>query len=169
MTSDSKKPTLVCYDGSDQSNRGLDSIRGLLAPTEVVVLTVWQPLVTKLAETGSFGVFALDDETEVDDSEEQAARSAAEQAAERSRAAGHTVTVRVEEAQQATWLKIIEVADEIDAGLIVCGTRGRGAVKTALLGSVSHAVLTHSGRPVLIAPAPRASTPSEGQPNRPVT
>ena len=126
MPSDSKKPTLVCYDGSDQSSRSLEAIRGLLAPTEVVVLTVWQPLVTKLAETGSFGVFALDDETEVDDSEERAARDAAEQAAERARAAGHTATVRVEEAQQAAWMKIIEVADEIDAGLIVCGTRGRG-------------------------------------------
>ena len=64
------------------------------------------------------------------------------------------MTVRVEQAMGATWAKIIEVADEIDAGLIVCGTRGRGAVRTALLGSVSHAVLTHSGRPVLIAPAP---------------
>jgi nucleotide-binding universal stress UspA family protein len=154
MTSDPKKPTLVCYDGSDESSRALDAIRGLLAPAEVVVLTVWQPLVTKLAETGSFGVFALDDETEVDESEERAARDAAEQAAERARAAGHTATVRVEEVQRAAWIKIIEVADEIDAGLIVCGTRGRGSVRTALLGSVSHAVLTHSGRPVLIAPAP---------------
>ena len=31
MTSDAKKPTLVCYDGSDQSSRGLESIAGLLA------------------------------------------------------------------------------------------------------------------------------------------
>src|ERR1700733_12421852 len=113
MTPDSKKPTLVCYDGSDESNRGLESIRGLLAPAEVVILTVWQPLVTKLAETGSFGVFGLGDETEVDESEEKAAGVSAEQAAERARTAGHTVTVRVEEAQQAAWLKIIEVADEI--------------------------------------------------------
>jgi len=160
MTPDSKKPTLVCYDGSDQSTRALEALRGVLAPTaELVVLTVWQPLVTKLAETGSFGVFALDDETELDESEEKAARAAAEQAVERARAAGYTATARVEEAQQAAWMKIIEVADEIDAGLIVCGTRGRGALKTALLGSVSRAVLTHSGRPVLIAPAPHQ--PSE--------
>jgi nucleotide-binding universal stress UspA family protein len=157
MSPDAKKPTLVCYDGSDQSTRALESIRGLLAPAEVVILTVWQPLTTKLAETGSFGVFALQDETELDGSEEQAARKAAEQGAERAREGGHTVTARVEEAPGAAWVKIIEVADEIDAGLIVCGTRGRGAVKTALLGSVSHAVLTHSGRPVLIAPGGRRS------------
>jgi nucleotide-binding universal stress UspA family protein len=154
MTPDQNKPTLVCYDGSDQSRRGLATIRGLLAPAEVVVLTVWQPLVTKLAETGSFGVFALDEESELDESEERAARAAAEEAAERVREAGHTVTVRVEEATGAAWTRIIQVADEIDARLIVCGTRGRGTFKTALLGSVSHAVLAHSGRPVLIAPAP---------------
>jgi nucleotide-binding universal stress UspA family protein len=39
-----------------------------------------------------------------------------------------------------------------DARLIACGRRGRGAVTSALLGSVSHAVLAHAGRPVLIAP-----------------
>ncbi|MFZ2112882.1 MAG: universal stress protein [Solirubrobacteraceae bacterium] len=39
-----------------------------------------------------------------------------------------------------------------DARLIVCGRRGLGAVASALLGSVSHVVLAHAGRPVLIAP-----------------
>ena len=78
MTSDSSSPTLVCYDGSEHSRRSLEAIRGLLAPSEVVVLTVWQPLVTKLAEGGSFGVFALDQESEVDEAEERAARAAAE-------------------------------------------------------------------------------------------
>ena len=157
MSTDSnrRKPTLVCYDGSEQSRRGLQAISGLLAPTDAVVLTVWQPLVTKLAETGSFGVFALEGEGDVDLAEEKAARAAAEDGAERARAAGHTATARVEEARGAAATRIIEVADEIDAGLIVCGTRGRGTLKTALLGSVSHAVLTHAGRPVLISPAPR--------------
>ena len=156
MTPASDRPTLVCYDGSDPSRRGLEAIRGLLAPTEIVVLTVWQPLVTKLSESGSFGVFALDEETEVDEGEERAARAAAEEAAELARASGHSATARVEQAAGAVWSKIIEIADELDARLIVCGTRGRGAIKTALLGSVSRAVLAHSGRPVLIAPAPKA-------------
>jgi nucleotide-binding universal stress UspA family protein len=156
MTPASTRPTLVCYDGSDHSRRSLEAIGGLLAPSDVVVLTVWQPLVTKLAEGGSFGVFALDEESEVDDAEERAARAAAEEAAELARASGHTATARVEQAVGAAWAKIIEVADELDARLIVCGTRGRGAIKTALLGSVSRAVLAHSGRPVLVAPAPDA-------------
>jgi nucleotide-binding universal stress UspA family protein len=47
---------------------------------------------------------------------------------------------------------ILALADEISASLIVCGQRGRGPLKTALLGSVSHSLVMHTRRPVLIAP-----------------
>lgn len=47
--------------------------------------------------------------------------------------------------------RIIEVADRIAADLIVMGSHGRGRLHHALLGSVAHAVLTKSLRPVFIS------------------
>ena len=46
--------------------------------------------------------------------------------------------------------EIVEVAEEIDAGLIVMGSRGHGRLRRALLGSVSDAVVRHAHCPVTI-------------------
>lgn len=47
------------------------------------------------------------------------------------------------------------VADAWGADYIVVGSRGRGAVKGALFGSVSKALITHSHRPVLVVKEPK--------------
>lgn len=46
--------------------------------------------------------------------------------------------------------EIIAVADAKNADLIVVGSRGRGAVASAVLGSVSKGVLNHAKRAVLV-------------------
>jgi len=47
---------------------------------------------------------------------------------------------------------LIDVAKSHQAGLIVLGTRGRSNVKSALLGSVAHEVVSKSTVPVLVVP-----------------
>jgi nucleotide-binding universal stress UspA family protein len=47
--------------------------------------------------------------------------------------------------------EIVSLADNRDVDLIVVGSRGRGAVAGAILGSVSGAVARHANRPVLVA------------------
>ena len=45
---------------------------------------------------------------------------------------------------------IVHLADEIDAGLIVMGSRGLGGIRRALMGSVSDSVVRHAHCPVLV-------------------
>jgi nucleotide-binding universal stress UspA family protein len=44
----------------------------------------------------------------------------------------------------------VRLAEEIGAGLIVMGSRGRGGVRRALMGSVSDSVVRHAHCPVLV-------------------
>jgi nucleotide-binding universal stress UspA family protein len=46
--------------------------------------------------------------------------------------------------------QIVEVAEDIGAGLIVMGSRGLGGVRRALMGSVSDSVVRHAHCPVLV-------------------
>ena len=55
---------------------------------------------------------------------------------------------------------IVHLAEEIDAGLIVIGSRGFGGLKRALLGNVADSVVRHAHCPVLVVrPSRGASRP----------
>jgi nucleotide-binding universal stress UspA family protein len=46
--------------------------------------------------------------------------------------------------------EVVHLSEEIEAGLIIMGSRGLGGVRRALMGSVSDSVVRHAHCPVLI-------------------
>ena len=145
------RPVLFCYDGSEGSKTALGAAAELIKPADAVVLAVWMRAVVQLARAGSF-VVAVPNEGEIDEQEAATAQRIAEEGAAGARERGYNAAARIAQANESVAKTIDEIAQEIDAGLIVCGQRGRGAIGSALLGSVSHALGAHAKRPVLIAP-----------------
>jgi nucleotide-binding universal stress UspA family protein len=148
-------PVLFCFDGSVGSRTALATAAELLTPRDAVVLTVWETIAMRLMAGGlnaGLGGTYVPDEGDLDRREEATARQAADQGAQAARLRGWEANARTEQAGMAVWLTVIQIADEIEASLIVCGARGLNRVKRAILGSVSEAVLHHSHRLTLISP-----------------
>jgi nucleotide-binding universal stress UspA family protein len=77
------------------------------------------------------------------------AKEMLEQQVKQMEAAGVTINeIHLREGRAAE--EIVQVAEEIGAGLIVMGSRGYGRLRRALLGSVSDAVVRHAHCPVTI-------------------
>jgi nucleotide-binding universal stress UspA family protein len=146
------RPVLFCYDGSEGSKAALSvAVELIMRPADAVVLVVWTPIAVQLARGGSL-LAAVPNEGEMDQEESAAAQRLADDGAEGAKRRGYNASARIAEANESVAKTISEVAREIDACLIVCGQRGRGAIASAVLGSVSHQLSAHAERPVLIAP-----------------
>ena len=72
---------------------------------------------------------------------------------ERIEGAGATLAqahLRMGRADATVAEEIVELAESLDAGLIVMGSRGQGRLRRALVGSVSESVVRHAHCPVTI-------------------
>ncbi len=141
---------LICYDGSDSAKLAIDAAAEILGPRRAVVLDVGPPLTAaeSLAVMAPVAPGAAFEDLNEDD-----ARQRAQVGADRARRAGFDAEARAGLAAP-TWQGIVDVADEIDAAVIVLGSRGLNGARELLEGSVSHEVAQHAGRPLLIVPPP---------------
>jgi nucleotide-binding universal stress UspA family protein len=127
----------------------------MLAPCPAVVLTVWEPVASWTHyDPGSIATAPLSrlasSALHVDEIIRDVAREQLERGVELATKAGFQAEGRLE--QGKPWHEICRVAGELDAEAIVVGARGLGRVESALLGSVSSAVVHHARRPVLVVP-----------------
>jgi nucleotide-binding universal stress UspA family protein len=141
-------PVLICYDGSDGARRAIGAAAELLGPRKALVVDIGSPVTPaeSLAVLSPVAPAAAFAELNADD-----ARDRAREGAELARQAGFVPDARgVVEAP--TWQGIVDAANEVDAAVIVVGSRGLDAAQEILKGSVSHQIAEHAGRPVLIVP-----------------
>jgi nucleotide-binding universal stress UspA family protein len=149
---------LVAYDGSADAQAAIDRVAELMPGAEVTVLSVWEPFADALARSGAMGLgvgmagrYAESDD--LDASIAAAALATAAEGAQRATAAGLVAHPRSAARDGGIATTIIATADDVEADLIATGTRGLGGVKSFLLGSVSHAVVQHADRAVLVVPS----------------
>jgi nucleotide-binding universal stress UspA family protein len=149
---------LLCYDGSPSAKHAISVAADTLARQEIVLLHVWNPPAEMLADSFSDSAEVVG--PSIPELERRAldwAQNVAQEGEGLAREEGLTPIARVERSGTTVWQTILDTADDVDAELIVIGTRGRTAVQSALLGSVSNAVVHHSARPVLVIPQSTAS------------
>jgi nucleotide-binding universal stress UspA family protein len=144
---------LIAYDGSEVARHAIAEAAPLLTGRRVVVAYA-RPADESVAAHLE-GHAALE---ETDDQHPHAldeAHRIALEGRDRARAAGLDASALLISSPEPAGDAIVHAADQLDAGLIVIGSRGRRELKSLLLGSVSQHVAHHTRRPVLIVPTPR--------------
>ena len=138
---------LLAVDGSPSSLDARDLVAGLPWPTEtrITLLTAFDVPAAWYADTAMAGDWLAGAQ---DAMRQQAQEGLAEIAAPLEQR-GWAIDQYVVEGRAAT--AILSTADDIDADLIVLGSRGRGPIRSMLLGSVSAEVANESRRSVLVA------------------
>lgn len=147
---------LICYDGSSDAQAAIDVAAALMPARPATVLTVWEPFIELVARTSIGTGFAayVPNVDELDAANEKGARERADEGVARAAAGGLQPQPRTRTRLGSIAAAIIAEADELDAEAIVMGTRGLTGIKSLLLGSVSHAVLQHANRTVVVVPSP---------------
>lgn len=145
---------MLCYDGSDTAKRAISEAHGFLGDVPATVVYVWEPPVGLFVPDPFSGMEGWSP-SQVAEIEavvrERAGRMLAE-GVTLAGEAGFEATGRLEESTGSPWRSLLDVADDLDASLVVLGTHGVSGVR-AVLGSVSTAVTHHSKRPLLLVPA----------------
>jgi nucleotide-binding universal stress UspA family protein len=150
---------LMSYDGSVDAQAAIARAATLMPGAEATVPTIWEPYLDTLARSGSMG-FGLGmsgsygDSEKVDAATAEAAQATAMEGAQRATAAGLVAQPRAVSDHGGIAASILAEAAAADADVIVMGTRGLGRVKSFLLGSISHEVVQHADRAVLVVPSP---------------
>jgi|TARA_B100001540_G_scaffold231755_1_gene205961 nucleotide-binding universal stress UspA family protein len=135
------KKILVTIDGSDHSEKGLDIAISLVRNSKRTILGLFvKPHSANSLRYGD--VFS--------EHHDDMARKSFESLREKCKKNNVTFSTEIRTGDVKTIIEKIANDDQMNIDMVVMGSRGRGSVKGALLGSVSKYVLDKSKVPVLI-------------------
>jgi len=156
-TSAGTGPILIGYDGSADAAHAITTLAALVPGAHVGVLYAYESLQSLITHQWVIGASqpALD---LGERQEHAAAKEIAAAGAELATDAGSVTQTRIARGQGPVWETILSVADDLDASLIVVGSRGRRGLSTVLLGDIAHSLAQHADRPVLLVPSPSLAT-----------
>jgi nucleotide-binding universal stress UspA family protein len=140
-------PVLICYDGSAESRQAIVAAAALLSGRRAVVVNV-APLDVVAGAYAAAGSGAADTEGNV----HAIAVERADEGAELARAAGFRAEPRGILATPL-WQGVVETANEVEAAVIVVGSRTHSRLRELVEEHVAHDVVEHATRPVLVIPA----------------
>jgi nucleotide-binding universal stress UspA family protein len=150
MTESSPGPILIAYDGSDCAQEAIaEAGRQLRDDRPAIVLTIWEPL----DAVPFWGVPLAAVSTDLTDEVTARARAVADEGVGLATTAGFEASAEVE-LGAPVWKRIVDVAKQRGASIIVLGSQGRSSVGYAVMGSVATAVAHHAKAPVMITRAP---------------
>jgi nucleotide-binding universal stress UspA family protein len=146
---------LICYDGSPDSKTAIALAGQLLQGHPATVLTVWEPFMEVMTRTPSgFGMApGMVNVDEIDTANEQSSLDRAKEGAKLAAEAGLDAQPKCRSQVTSVANAILAEADELGAEAIVIGSRGLTGIKSMLLGSVSHHVIQHADRAVIVVPS----------------
>lgn len=144
---------LIAYDGSDDAKAAVAQASKLFPGEPATVLTVWHRFIDTMAITGGRFTMVVDYD-EVDREAEQGASQKAQEGAALATEAGLEATARTAVVEFTLADTLLAEAAAVEASAVVCGSRGHGGLKSLMLGSVSHHLLQHADRPVVVVPSP---------------
>ena len=133
---------VVAYDGSEGSKKALAWVAELAgqAPVSTVIVNVLEVPTMYGTMTRDLDILAAPFRKNAEDMLEAAAQIF--------RSKGQAVRIVFLQGHPAA--EIIDFANNDQADLLVCGTRGAGGFESLVMGSVAHSLVNYSKTPVLV-------------------
>ena len=160
MTISTGGTVLIAYDGSAPAQDAVAQAARLFPDSAALVVTAWHSIAAASAAARAalpedmirLAVERLDAAAEAD------ASRTAQEGADRARSAGLTASPLTIRAEPSVWASIVAAAEQHDVRAVLVGSRGRSGLRSAVLGSVSNAVVHHCRRPVVVVHPAEART-----------